>query len=324
MRIGFIGIGNMGAPMAAHLAKGGHDLVVYDLDRGRAEDFARDKKVKASEDLSVVGDANMIITMLPTGKDVLHAIAEAQEGALMNALRPGTIVVDMSSSEPVGTRALGARLACKNTVLIDAPVSGGVVRAKSGALAIMIGCDDKSAIERVRPVLRLMGDRLFETGGLGTGHAMKALNNFVAAASFAATAEAMMIGERFGLDRGTMVDIMNVSTGRNFHTDVVMKDHVVGRKFATGFAIGLLAKDVRIAKELGLAMQIEAPLTQLVSQRWSTARDAVGFSRDNTEAYLAWSKPASVHSKSKPVVVVGKSSAGKAGPARTSKPQPKS
>ena len=228
--------------------------------------------------------------MLPTGADVRQALTKADAGALLKALEPGTIVVDMSSSEPVGTRKLGAELAKKKVALIDAPVSGGLARAKTATLAIMIGGDDNAAIERARPVLRKMGDRLFETGGLGSGHAMKALNNFVAATSFAATSEAMLIGTEFGLDPGTMVEIMNVSTGRNFHTDVVMKDHVVAKKFATGFTIGLLAKDVAIAEALAEAMAIDAPLTRLVSARWAAARDAVGPTRDNTEAYLAWSK----------------------------------
>jgi 3-hydroxyisobutyrate dehydrogenase len=299
MRIGFIGIGNMGEPMAGHIAKGGHDLIVHDLDAARAANFASARKAKAANNFAELAAAELIITMLPTGKDVRQAIMLSDGGALAKALKPGTIIIDMSSSEPIGTRELGAELSAKKVTLIDAPVSGGVVRAKSGTLAVMIGGNDAEAIGHATPVLKLMGDRLFETGGLGTGHAMKALNNFVAASSFAATAEAMMIGAEFGLDRGKMVEIMNVSTGRNFHTDVVMKEHVVGEKFATGFTIGLLAKDVAIAEALGQAMKIEAPLTQLVSSRWASARDAVGASRDNTEAYLAWSKPAKVNTASK-------------------------
>jgi 3-hydroxyisobutyrate dehydrogenase len=289
MRIGFIGLGNMGAPMAGHLAKRDHDVVVYDIDVTRAARLAKEIGATVANAIKDVADADIIVTMLPTGRDVRHALVEADDGALFKALHPGTIVIDMSSSEPVGTQVLGAELRKRKAILIDAPVSGGVARAKSATLAIMIGGDDKTAIARARPVLQLMGDRLFETGGLGSGHAMKALNNFVAATSFAATAEAMMIGARFGLDRATMVDIMNVSTGRNFHTDVVMKEHVVGEKFATGFAIGLLAKDVGIAEGLGVAMGVEAPLTELVSRRWASARDKVGAMRDNTEAYLAWS-----------------------------------
>ena len=157
-----------------------------------------------------------------------------------------------------------------------------------GTLAIMIGGDDREAIERARPLLRTMGDRLFDTGGLGTGHAMKALNNFVAAAGFAACAEALIAGERFGLDPTRMVEILNVSTGRNFHTDVVLREQVIGGKFATGFSLGLLAKDVKIAADLTRDLNFDAPLVRLVSARFDQARDALGYASDNSEAIKAW------------------------------------
>jgi 3-hydroxyisobutyrate dehydrogenase len=198
----------------------------------------------------------------------------------------------MSSSDPVGTRGLGAALAASGITLIDAPVSGGVPRALQGTLTIMIGGDDPGAIDRARPLLRAMGDRLFDTGGLGSGHAMKALNNFVAAASFAACAEALLAGQRFGLDPTRMVEILNVSTGRNFHTDLVLREHVVEGKFATGFQLGLLAKDVRIAADLAHDLRLDAPLARLVSERFETARDALGYARDHTEAIKAWDKNA--------------------------------
>ena len=135
-----------------------------------------------------------------------------------------------------------------------------------------------------------MGDRLFDTGGLGTGHAMKALNNFVAAAGFAACAEALIAGERFGLDPGRMVEILNVSTGRNFHTDLVLREHVIGGKYSTGFALGLLAKDVKIAADLTRELGLDSPVVRLVSARFDQARDALGYGADNSEAIKAWKK----------------------------------
>lgn len=151
----------------------------------------------------------------------------------------------------------------------------------------MIGGDDPAAIATVEPLLSAMGGRLFRTGALGSGHAMKALNNYVAAAAYLATAEAMLVGRRFGLDPGTMVDIMNVSTGRNFHTDMVMNQHVVSGTYATGFAIGLLAKDVRIAAELGRQMRLDAPLSRLVAESWTAASAALGADADNSAAITA-------------------------------------
>ena len=133
-----------------------------------------------------------------------------------------------------------------------------------------------------------MGKQLFETGPLGSGHAMKALNNYIAAAGYTAVAEALLIGQRFGLDQNVMVDILNVSTGRNFTTEVMIKEHVLGGKFATGFALGLMAKDVRIAADLGEAVGLDAPVSRLVRERWAAARDKLGASRDTSEAILGW------------------------------------
>jgi 3-hydroxyisobutyrate dehydrogenase len=155
----------------------------------------------------------------------------------------------------------------------------------------MIGGDDPAAIERAKPLLSTMGNRLFETGGLGSGHAMKALNNYIAAAGFTAAAEALLIGQRFGLDPTRMLEIFNVSTARNFVTEMVMKEHVIDRKFATGFALGLLAKDVKIAADLANDVKLNAPVAQLVKDRWAMARDRLGAGRDNSEAIIAWDEP---------------------------------
>jgi 3-hydroxyisobutyrate dehydrogenase len=146
-------------------------------------------------------------------------------------------------------------------------------------------------MERAKPVLQGMGNQIFETGGLGTGHAMKALNNFVAGACYTAAAEALLIGRRFGLDGHRMIDIMNVSTGRNFNTEVVMKEQVLDRRFSSGFALGLLAKDVKIAADLAREVKFDAPMTRLVNDRYALARESLGASRDCTEALLSWDKP---------------------------------
>jgi len=251
----------------------------------RAQQVATTLGCRAASTPADLAHADFVVTMLPTGQVVNDLYLR---DGLAAHLRKGTIAIDMSSAEPSGTRTLGAALAAQGIVLIDAPVSGGVPRAVSGTLAIMIGGDDPAAIERAKPILRAMGDRLFDTGGLGTGHAMKALNNFVAAAGFAACAEALIAGERFGLDPARMIEILNVSTGRNFHTDVVLREHVVGGKYSTGFSLGLLAKDVKIAADLTRELKFDAPVVRLVSARFDLARDALGYNADNTEAIKAW------------------------------------
>ena len=288
MRVGFIGIGNMGWPMAGHVAESGNALMVYDLDAEKSTRFAREHNCMFARNSAEIAENEVVITMLPTGQDVRNALLVDNSGALANALKVGTIVVDMSSSEPMGTRELGKALERSGVILLDAPVSGAVPRAKTGTLAIMIGGNDKAAIERVKPVLSTMGKQLFDVGPLGTGHAMKALNNYIAAAGYTAVAEALLIGQRFGLDQEKMVDILNVSTGRNFSTEFMIKEQVIGGKFSTGFALGLMAKDVRIAADLGEAVGLDAPVSRLIRERWAHARERLGATRDTSEAILSW------------------------------------
>jgi 3-hydroxyisobutyrate dehydrogenase len=291
IKTGFIGIGTMGWPMAANLVKAGCDMTVYDSNPAQVEAFCKEHPTaRAATSLADIAAQDFVITMLPTGQIVHDVLVRAEQGAFFNAVKPGTIVIDMSSSEPTGTQVLAKIFAQKGIVFIDAPVSGARPRAITGTLTIMIGGDDQDAIAKAKPVLAMMGDRLFDTGGSGTGHAVKALNNFLGATAFAATSEAILIAQRFGLDTRTLIDIVNVSTGRSFITDVVMKEHVLDEKYATGFALGLLAKDVKIAADLGEAVKLDAPLSRLVRDRWAKAREAIGYNADNTEAIKSWNE----------------------------------
>jgi 3-hydroxyisobutyrate dehydrogenase len=288
--VGFIGIGNMGRPMAANLVKGGYQVVAYDTDIDRAAKFAEDCGGDCAATLADLAKRiDAVVTMLPTGKEVRACLLEAEDGALAANLRKGAIVIDMSSADPVGTRKTHADLAARGLAFVDAPVSGGVPRATDGTLAIMIG-GDAPAVAAAKPVLEKMGTRLFEVGGPGNGHAMKALNNFVAGSGFIAVAEAVLVGQRFGLDPNVMIDVMNVSTGKNFNTENVVKQHVISRQFASGFALGLLAKDVKIAADLAHAIDVESPLSRLSAALLEEARDEVGFAKDHTLAYTFWER----------------------------------
>ncbi|HVW68441.1 MAG TPA: NAD(P)-dependent oxidoreductase [Steroidobacteraceae bacterium] len=287
MRVGFIGIGNMGWPMACNLVKHGHEVLVWDTDEARRVAFAREHGAIPAREVAELATGAAIVSMLPTGK-IVRDVYLAPPHALLPHLRPGTLVIDMSSSEPEGTRALGKELAARKVAFIDAPVSGAVPRAQSGTLTIMIGGDDPEAIERAKPVLSCMGNRLMETGSLGTGHAMKALNNYVSAAAFCASVEALQVGKRFGLDPRRMIEILNVSTGRNFNTEMTLQEHVVDGRFATGFALGLMAKDVRAAADLAAAMKLEAPVAELMRARWDFACERMGAGGDFTTAVKAW------------------------------------
>lgn len=287
LKVGFVGLGNMGWPMARNVAKAGFSLTVRDTDAERQRRFADEHGCRAADEPAAFREADVIITMLPTGRTVREVMRE-WGGGLGHTLARGSIVVDMSSSDPTGTRELAQSLARNSVALVDAPVSGGVPKAEAGTLAIMVGGDDADAIARVRPLLESMGQKLFLTGPVGSGHAMKALNNYVAAAGFTAGAEALIVGRKFGLDPVTMVDILNASTGRNFSTEYTLKEHVVPGKFATGFALGLLAKDVGIAADLARAIGVDAPVCQLLNEMWADAASALGGSLDHSVAIKRW------------------------------------
>jgi 3-hydroxyisobutyrate dehydrogenase len=292
LTIGFVGLGNMGRPMAANLVKAGLRVVVFDAIQHAAQSFVTEFGGELASSAASFSDVDVVVTMLPTGIDVANALLDSPD-PIAASLRKGTVVVDMSSADPVGTRALGERLARLDIDLVDAPVSGGVPRAQSGTLAIMVG-GASQAIETVRPVLQLLGDRIFDVGSLGCGHAMKALNNFVAGTAFVACSEAVLVGERFGLDPTVMMDVMNVSTGRCFNTEMVMKQHVISGEFASGFALGLLTKDVGIAASLASAVGHADPLSKVVTERLAGARDALGAHVDHTRAAAHWAAPLSL------------------------------
>jgi 3-hydroxyisobutyrate dehydrogenase len=167
-------------------------------------------------------------------------------------------------------------------------VSGGITRAESGTLSLMVGGQDDEAFAWVRPVLEILGERIFRTGPLGSGHAMKALNNFLGAAAYTTAAEALAIGHEFGLDPRVMLAVFNTSTGRSFNTEVVLKDDVITGRYGTGFALGLLAKDVGIAADLAEAVGVDAPACRLVRSRWAEAAGGLGFAADHSEAHKHW------------------------------------
>jgi 3-hydroxyisobutyrate dehydrogenase len=288
MHVAFIGVGNMGLPMAANLVRGGHEVRVYDIDVSRASKVAAQIGARSLHGLDEISTVEAVVTMLPDGRAV-RTVALGN-GGIASFARPGTLMIDMSSSQPLLTRETGAALAAKQIILIDAPVSGGVERATKGTLTIMIGGDDATAIQKAKGLLSCLGNTFFEVGGLGSGHAAKALNNVVAATNYAVLAEALVIAERYGIDPRTLNDILCASTGQSFVSNVVMKQFVLPRTFNSGFKLGLLSKDATIAAELSGALGCATPLIQMTRQRWEQARDLLGADEDHSKAMLAWWK----------------------------------
>ncbi len=285
LRVGFVGLGNMGWPMARNLAAAGFPLVVRDADEELQARFVSEHGCAGASGPDDFALVDAVVTMLPDDRAVREAIVD---WGIAAALPPGSVVVDMSSSRPTGTLELADAVRGHGVVVVDAPVSGGVPRAEDATLAIMVGGDDERAIERVRPIFEALGERVFRTGRLGSGHATKALNNFVAAAAYTAAVEALAVGQAFGLDPRTMIDVVNASTGRSFSTEQVVKEHVVSGRYATGFTLGLLAKDVSIAADLADVTGIDAPACRLVSSRWAEASAELGAAADHSEAHKRW------------------------------------
>lgn len=280
--IGFVGLGNMGYPMARRLAQAGYKLTVADLNAEALKKFCAETGSSAAANLKQLGQASdVVITMLPEGKAVRKVLL-GDEG-IASGLKPGAVVIDMSSSSPVGTRELSQELDKLGFKLIDAPVSGGVVKAIDGKLAIMAG-GDKDSIEACRPVFDVMG-KMFITGGSASGHAMKAMNNFLSAATLAITSEAVLTGQKFGLDPAVMVDIINASTGRSNSSEHKFPAFILPRTFDSGFYLGLMAKDLRFAKELADSMETPHELLNVISSMWDKAEAKLGFNADNTDVH---------------------------------------
>lgn len=291
--IGFIGLGTMGGPMVTNLATSGCDVHVHDADPSRTVGFAEelaiktDQKITPAVESSALSPCSLIFTMLPTSA-IVRSVLLTEENRLRIPFEEGTVIVDMSSSDPTESVATGNVLADHGIHMVDAPVSGAKERAAAGTLAIMLGSDDEGAAERAIPIIEKMSRSIYRTGKLGTGHAMKALNNFVAAASFAAASEALIAGQRFGLDPATMVDVFNDSTGQSFATSHVLGPHIVEGRYSSGFALPLITKDVRIAAALQQAVGHNAPVSEAVSNQFGSALEALG-PVDHTEAYRFWS-----------------------------------
>ena len=287
--IGFIGIGVMGWHMATNLVRAGYPVTVYDSSKDQQKKFAEAQQCRGAQSLAELGaESDIIITMLPTGQTVRHVYLDEDGGALAKSMKSGSLAIDMSSSDPTGTVALGQELKAGGVTLIDAPVSGAIAGARDGKLTIMIGCDDPAAIDRARPILSVMGPKHFVMGHSGSGHAMKALNNFVGGTGFLLVVEALTIGRKFGLDPTLMTEVMDQSTGRNFSTAMVVRQELISRNFGTKFLLGLLAKDVKIAADLADDLKANTPLCRLGSDLFQRAKEVIGPNADHSEAAKYW------------------------------------
>jgi 3-hydroxyisobutyrate dehydrogenase len=226
---------------------------------------------------------DILITMLPNSSIVEKVLVG--DGGILEALAPGSLVIEMSSGDPNSTRSLADRVRASGSRLVDAPVSGGVPRAETGELAIMVG-GEEADVERARAVLESMGRSIVHTGQVGTAHAMKSLNNLVSAGGFLIGIEALLIGSRFGLDPALMVDVLNASTGMNNSTQKKFKQYVLSRRFDAGFGLDLMVKDLGIALDVARSTGTTAPFSALCKDMWAGSKSYLGNGRDHTAVAL--------------------------------------
>ena len=271
--VGFIGLGAMGSVMAPLIVKAGYHVFGYDI-HTKIDKSSGIKQVSNIRDLS---NLDVIIFMLPDGK----IVADVTDELLQNNIK--SILIDMSSSDPRDTKQLGKKLKIKDIKFLDAPVSGGVSRAKIGELMIMIG-GNESHIETVEQLLSVMGKVQF-AGPLGSGHAIKALNNYVSAAGLIASFEALATARSFGIEPNNFLKIINGATGKNNTTEVKLDKFVISEKFNSGFALDLMVKDVSIADSLIKDLSADKPLSENVSNYLSKSLAELGKNSDHTEVY---------------------------------------
>jgi 3-hydroxyisobutyrate dehydrogenase len=276
--VGFVGVGNMGWPMAACLVRAGFDVMVADTAPGRAAAFTAEVGGRTASTAADAAGSDALVTMLPTSGNVAEVVRQVTD-----VLRAETLVIDMSSGVPAVTQALAADLAGRGIALIDCPVSGGVARARTGELAIMAG-GDAGQLRRAEPVLSAMSASVHHCGGVGAGQAMKALNNLASAGGFLIGVEVLLIGQQFGLDPALMVDVLNSATGMNNSTQKKFKQFVLSRRFDSGFGLDLMVKDLSIALEIGRDTQTPTPFAALCRELWSSAAARLGPGQDHTAA----------------------------------------
>jgi len=280
--LGFIGIGKMGWPMASRLHQAGFQVTVGDADATVVSRFtAEHPGARAASGPQSYAEVDALILMLPTS-DIVEAVLE--DGKTAAALRAGTLVVDMSSSVPTRTRDLAARLTGGGLRFVDAPVSGGVRGAIAGRLAVLAG-GEQADLDQLAPVFAPLASTVIAVGPVGSGHAAKALNNLVSAATISATVEALRLGMSFGISPAIMTEVLNSSSGRSNTSENKVAQFMTSGTFASGFALHLMAKDVGIAVDLADVLGQEAEVSREVARQWRRIAGQVTAEADHTQMY---------------------------------------
>lgn len=278
MQIGFAGLGALGTPMAARLAAT-PGLAVWNRTRARADEFAVAhtgvRLAATPRELAIGADA--IITCLPTSAEVT-ALLEGPDG-LLAGLAAGAIVIDCTSGDPETSRAIATRLAEHGIAFVDAPVSGGPPMAAAGTLSVMCG-GSAEEVARAKAIVAPFAGKVIHMGPVGAGHAMKAANNVLLAANLLALSEAMCIVAKAGIAPRAATEVLNVSSGRSFVSEVLFPERVLTGTFPPLFRLALLEKDAGIATDLAASLGVDAPTLTAAREAYRTLRATLGESAD--------------------------------------------
>jgi 3-hydroxyisobutyrate dehydrogenase len=277
--LGFVGLGNMGGPMATHLVEAGYDVVAFDLEEAAVDALAA-VGARPADSVGAVGDAADVVFLSLPGPDAVEAVVAELEPTLS----AGSVVVDTSTSSPETTRRLADRLADDDVRLLGAPVSGGTSGAEDGSLAIMVG-GDRTTFETCEEYFEAFTANVFFIGDdPGHGHAVKLLNNFLSFTAMLATSEAVVLGREVGLDVETMCDVFNVSTGRNTATEYKFPD-VVATGGELGFSMDNVEKDIRLLTQFGEDHDVPLLFASVVRNQVGYAQHRLGDDADMIDLY---------------------------------------
>ena len=266
MKLGFIGLGIMGKPMAANLLKAGNTLNVFNRSRDPVDELIRLGAVERFNPKEVALSSDVILLMLPDSPDVEQVVTG--ENGIAEGLSPGKIVVDMSSIDPAVSQRLAQRLLDQGVFMLDAPVSGGEIGAMNGELAIMVG-GDAQTFEKVKPILQALGRKVTLVGGHGAGNAVKLINQIIVAINIAGVSEAMSLGKRAGLDLAIVYEAIKSGLAGSRVMDTKMAN-LIQEQYSPGFRVKLHRKDlnnaIRLSQKLGASLPFTTTIFELFGQ----------------------------------------------------------
>lgn len=283
-RIGFIGLGVMGRPMAHNLVRAGFDVTVHTRDEQVLDAFRSDGVRVGADPADVARQSTIVITMVSDGAAVTEVLTADARGVLAG-IRPGSLIVDMSTIDPTTARDLARRAAERGVSMLDAPVSGGDVGAREATLSIMVG-GEADDVERARPVLEALGKVITHVGPAGSGQVVKACNQIVVAITYAAVSEALVLASEAGVERSRTLDVLSGGLAANRIMEV-RRRNLLEHDFTPGFRIDLHHKDLAIALDAGDDANVPLPLTAAVQQMFVELRGAGHGDLDHSALLLA-------------------------------------